>query len=66
MLLTPYALDRLAEDRAEELRRLAAATRVVNDSPLLPKFRHAAGRALVGLGQRMLHGRPAARHAGSA
>jgi hypothetical protein len=50
----PYALDRYAEDRAEQLRRLAAVRRVSAVEPLLPSIRHAAGRMLVGLGERLL------------
>lgn len=59
----PYALDRYAEDRAEQLRRLAAARRVAAVEPLLPSIRHAAGRMLVGLGERLLtDARQPARH----
>ena len=52
--LTPYALDRIAEDRAEQLRRLAAVSRMAADAPLLPSVRRTAGRLLVGLGERLL------------
>jgi hypothetical protein len=54
MIVHPYALDRYAEDRAEQLRRLAAVRRVSASEPLLPLVRHAAGRMLVGIGERLL------------
>jgi len=50
----PHILDRYAEDRAEQLRQLAAAYRVSDTEPILPAVRHAAGRMLVGIGQRLL------------
>jgi hypothetical protein len=53
-IVHPYALERLAEDRAEQLRRLAAVRRVAADQPLLPSVRRAAGRLLVGIGERLL------------
>jgi hypothetical protein len=53
MLNHGYALDRLAADRAEELRRLAAVNRIAGESPSLPRVRHAAGRLLLGLGRRL-------------
>jgi hypothetical protein len=54
----PYALDVLAEDRAEQLRRLAAVRRVAADRPVLPMVRRAAGRLFVGIGERLLADRP--------
>jgi hypothetical protein len=53
-ILHPYALDRYAEDRAVQLRQLAAARRVAADQPILPSVRRAAGRLLVGIGERLL------------
>lgn len=50
----PHILDRYAEDHAEQLRQLAAAYRVSDTHPILPAVRHAAGRMLVGIGQRLL------------
>jgi hypothetical protein len=54
IVVHPHILDRYAEDRAQQLRQLAAAYRVSDTEPLLPTLRHAAGRMLVGIGQRLL------------
>jgi hypothetical protein len=52
----PYAWDRLAQDRAEQLCQLAQVRRIRAREPSLPSIRFAVGRLLVGLGERLQAG----------